>query len=210
MARLKELDYVVIDLETTGLYPERGDRIIEIGAVRMHGTQVLTEETFQVLVNPGLQMSAESVAVHGITNEELHDKKPIAEEIGPFEEFIAGRIPIAQNARFDMGFLRQVENEVNRYRICAPFLDTMLVSKNILFSYISGHSLDAIAKRLNVESKWARHRSLGDCLLTASIWSTMIQHLEILGKTQLRDVENCFVSLAKVEQRPIGEELKLF
>ena len=212
MAKLKELDYVIIDLETTGLYVDRGDRIIEIGAIKMKGDQVLEKESFHAMVDPEVAMSPELVAVHGITNDELKGKPKIIEVAPQLQDFISGCIPIAQNARFDLGFLRDAAVRTKCHRLNTPFLDTMLVSKTLLFHYTTGHGLDAIAKRLNVENKWARHRSIGDCLLTGHVWAAMIHQLELLGRAQLKDVENCFVSLPTIDVQASspGNTLTLF
>lgn len=195
MAKLNELDFVVIDVETTGLYPERGDKVIEIGAVKVRKGIVCENETFQALVDPERSMSPESIAVHGIKNEELIGQPKIHEVAPLFQDFIAGCIPVAQNARFDLGFLREIAAQTQCPRIHVPYLDTMLISKNIIYHYTSGHNLDAISKRMNIQSRWERHRSLGDCYLTAYVLVAMFQQLEILGKATLKDVEGCFVEV---------------
>src|SRR5690606_35041312 len=111
------LDYVILDLETTGLYVERGDKVIEIGAIKMKGSQIVETETFEALVDPEQSMSAESISVHGITNEELVGKPKIVDVAPKLEAFISGSIPVAQNARFDLGFLRVIAHETGCTRL---------------------------------------------------------------------------------------------
>ena len=99
MSQIRE---VAFDTETTGLRPEEGDRIIELGAVEMIN-HIPTGRTFRTLINPGREVSADTVRITGITDEHLKDAPRFEhpEVIDAFLEFIGDAILIAHNAGFD-------------------------------------------------------------------------------------------------------------
>lgn len=95
---------VVLDTETTGLEPERGHRIIEIGAVELIDRK-LTGRRFNRYVNPQRDIDDGALAVHGITAEFLADKPIFADVVGEFLEFITDAELIIHNSAFDVAFL---------------------------------------------------------------------------------------------------------
>jgi len=95
---------VVIDVETTGLSPRNGDRVIEIGAIAFENRTVVEE--FSTLIDTNRTIPAQVQRIHGITQEMLKGK-PKPEEVMPeFAAFIRGSVLVAHNARFDMAFIR--------------------------------------------------------------------------------------------------------
>ena len=97
-------DYVVFDLETTGINPER-DSIIEISALKVKDHRVVEE--FSTLVNPGRHIPAGATAVNGITDDMVADAPLIEEVLPQFLEFCQGCVPVAHNAGFDMSFIME-------------------------------------------------------------------------------------------------------
>jgi len=96
--------FIAFDIETSGLFPQRGARIIEIGAVAI-GKGKITEE-FSSLVNCGVKVPKHIEQIHGITDEMLVGQ-PSPEEVFPrFLAFISGSPLVAHNAKFDIKFLR--------------------------------------------------------------------------------------------------------
>jgi DNA polymerase III subunit epsilon len=160
-------EYVVFDLETTGLSPWAGDEIIEIGAMRVFGDQVDEENYFHSMVNPKRLISAEASKINGITNEMVADA-PVFDEVFPkFLDFVGGAYLVAQNAKFDMGFLMKymVQKKINH---AFEVYDTVHFSKRC-FPEETRHNLDIICKRLGLgmDGGDLRHRSIGDVRLTA-------------------------------------------
>ena len=96
--------YVALDVETTGLSPKNGDRVIEIGAVAIKDRCIVAE--FSSLINSGKSIPWQVQHVHGITNEMLGGEPKPDEVWSEFYKFIAGSILVAHNASFDIGFLR--------------------------------------------------------------------------------------------------------
>ncbi len=181
---LRQLTYVVFDTETTGLDPAGGDEIIQIGAVRIVNGRLLGEEIIDQLVNPHRPVPAESVKIHGIPPELLRTQPPITEVLPQFHSFAEDAVIVAHNAAFDMKML-QMKEAVTGLRFEQPVLDTLLLS-SIVHPHQEGHSLEAIAARLNIRIV-GRHTALGDALATAEILLKLIPLLEAQGVKTLND-----------------------
>jgi DNA polymerase-3 subunit epsilon len=181
---LRQLTYVVFDTETTGLDPAAGDEIIQLGAVRIVNGRLRDEEVIDQLVNPRRPVPVSSVAVHGIEPALLVNQPPITEVLPQFHDFARDAVLVAHNAAFDMKML-QMKEAATGLRFDQPVLDTLLLS-TIVHPNLEGHSLDAIAERLNVRIV-GRHTALGDALATAAILLKLIPLLEAQGVTTLND-----------------------
>src|SRR5450759_661665 len=95
---------VVLDTETTGLNPQEGHRIIEIGCVELVKRR-LTGKRFHVYINPDRIIDEGAIAVHGITNQFLDDKPHFEQIVEDFSAFIRGAELVIHNAPFDIGFI---------------------------------------------------------------------------------------------------------
>jgi DNA polymerase III epsilon subunit family exonuclease len=177
----------VFDVETTGLDPRRGHRIIEIAGVRIENGAIDETKSFVELVNPEREIPWEARQVNKITDSDVASAPGIEAVLPRFLEFAAGSTLVAHNARFDMGFLH-VEKEVCWGYVELPeCLCTMRLSQ-ALFPREFGHNLDMVARRLNLTIPKARHRALPDVLLTAHALLKMIELGEIVSIEDLRSV----------------------
>lgn len=162
-----ELDeFVVFDLETTGLSPWGGDEILEIGAIKIFGHDIDENQTFHTLVNPRRPIPPDATRVNGITNEMVAGAPFIDDVLPRFWDFVGQSWLVAQNAKFDLGFLMKylVQRRIKRH---FEVYDTVVLSRKA-FPEENGHNLDRIAKRLGLEyNSSERHRSMGDVKLTA-------------------------------------------
>jgi DNA polymerase III subunit epsilon len=175
----------VFDVETTGLDPRRGDRIIEIAGIRIENGQVDETRTFVSLVNPERLIPWEARQVNKIQDEDVVSAPTIDQVLPKFLEFAAGSMLVAHNAGFDMGFL-QSEKE-----FCWGFVDlpecfcTMRLSQSA-FPNDFYHNLDAVSRRLNLTMPEGRHRALPDVILTAHALLKMVEKTGIQSLEELR------------------------
>ncbi|GAA3554401.1 DNA polymerase III subunit epsilon [Marinobacter xestospongiae] len=157
---------IVLDTETTGIDPNAGHRIIEIGCVEMIERK-LTGRHYHVYINPEREVDAEAISVHGITNEFLADKPKFAEVAEEFFEFIKGAELVIHNAAFDVGFMDAEFARLKPVRKTADHcgvLDTLAVAREKHPG--QKNNLDALCKRYGVDNS---NRELHGALLDAEI-----------------------------------------
>jgi len=172
-----DLDEVVVfDLETTGLNAWAGDEIIEIGAMKIYGNEVDENNHFHTLINPKRLIPPDASRINGITNEMVANAPTLDEVFPKFLDFVGNAWLVAQNAKFDMGFIMKnlMQRKINKQ---IEVYDTIAFSKRI-FPTEKRHNLDVICERLNFKyDKSDRHRSIGDVKLTAKAYITMREML---------------------------------
>lgn len=168
---------IVLDTETTGLDPETGDRIVEIGAVELMG-HMPTGNTYHQYINPERSMPEEAFAVHGLGDDFLRDKpvfKHIAQE---FLDFIGDAKLVIHNAAFDIRFLNAELKWVGLPQI--PWeraLDTLAIARKKFPG--SPSSLDALCRRYGIDNS---SRTLHGALLDSEILAEV--YLEMIGGRQ--------------------------
>ena len=165
---------IVLDTETTGLSPDNGDRIVEIGCVELIN-HVPTNNTYQVYLNPEKDMDPGAEKVHGLTNEFLLDKPKFIEIADSFLDFIGDSKLIAHNANFDINFLnselvRAKKDKINNDRV----VDTLKIARNKFPG--ARNSLVALCKRFFVDNS---NRSLHGALLDSELLAEV--YLELVG-----------------------------
>ncbi len=187
--RLRDLEYVVFDTETTGLNAEQGDKIISVAGVRIVNQRILPNETFDQLVNPERKIPKESIRYHGITDEHVGNAPTIGEVLPKFKEFVGDAVLVAHNAWFDMRFIRQRETQ-SGVKFNNTVLDTLMLSV-CLHGHEVEQSLDAILDRLGIEVM-NRHTAISDSLATAQLLLSLIDLLEAKGIITLQDALNAY------------------
>lgn len=181
---LSLLSFTVFDTETTGLNPSQGDEIIQIGAIRVVNGRLLRQEAFEQLVDPGRDIPAESIPIHGITPDMVQGKPPIGEVLPAFHAFAQDTVLVAHNAAFDMKFL-QLKEASTGLSFHQPVLDTLLLSA-VVHPNQESHRLEAIAGRFNI-TVLGRHTALGDAIVTAEVLLRLIPLLQEKGIHTLRE-----------------------
>jgi DNA polymerase-3 subunit epsilon len=168
---------IVLDTETTGLEPQQGHRIIEIGCVEMVDRR-LTGNNFHQYLQPDREIDQAAIEVHGITNEFLEDKPRFADVVDDFMNYIRGAELIIHNAPFDVGF---IEHELKRLdpgwgKLASEcvIIDTLVMAKKLHPG--QRNSLDALCKRYTINNS---HRELHGALLDAEILADV--YLEMTG-----------------------------
>lgn len=179
-------DYVVFDLETTGLSPET-DQIIEISGVRVREKQVA--EKFSTLVNPDIPIPFAATRVNGITDKMVESAPDLRAALGDFLDFAGKDILVGHNIHtFDMNFLyasalRELDKKVRN-----DYVDTLYMAKDCL-PQLSHHRLTDVASYFQIETKGA-HRALNDCIMNQQCYEKLGEIWEEkLGSQQLQNSE---------------------
>ncbi|MFA7682279.1 MAG: 3'-5' exonuclease, partial [Candidatus Peribacteraceae bacterium] len=176
----------VFDVETTGLDPRRGHRIIEIAGVRVENGIIQEEHAFVSLVNPERPIPPEAAQINHIREEDVQKAPTIDQVLPQFLSFASGSMLVAHNADFDMGFLLREKELCWGYVELPECLCTMRLSQAV-YPHEFRHSLDVVSQRLGLELPKERHRALPDVVLTAKALLIMIQTGKITSVDQLRE-----------------------
>jgi len=172
---------IFLDTETTGLSPESGDRLVEVGCVEMVNRQ-LTGENKHFYVNPERASHEEALRVHGLTEEFLADKPLFSAIADELMDYLAGAEIIIHNASFDVGFLNEELRRLGRPpfgQSVGAIKDSLLMAREMFPG--KSNSLDALCKRLEVDnSNRTLHGALLDAGLLAEVYIRMTRGQDAL------------------------------
>ncbi len=168
-------DFVVFDLETTGLKKEI-DKIIEIGAVKVKNGKIV--DRFSEFINPHIKLDEKIVSLTHITDDMLAEAEDAEQVMPRFLEFVGDSVMVAHNASFDVGFVRQWTIE-NNYKINPTVLDTVELAK-MLFPQLKNFKLDTVCEQMGVSLE-NHHRAVDDAGATAEIFVKAIPLLKEKG-----------------------------
>jgi DNA polymerase-3 subunit epsilon len=167
---------VVLDTETTGL-DASCDRLIEIGCVELIN-RIPTRREFHCYLNPERTVHPEALAIHGLSNEFLRDKRLFKDVVDELLAFVADAPLVIHNASFDIGFINTELERLGKPGIASDrLIDTLLLARR---KHPAGpNNLDALCKRYGIDnSKRNKHGALTDSLLLAQVY------VELLGERQ--------------------------
>jgi DNA polymerase III subunit epsilon len=168
---------IILDTETTGLDPKRGDRLIELACVEMVN-RIPSGKVFHELIDPEREVPKEAEAIHGLSTEMVRGKPLFKDLVVRFQAFIGDAPLIIHNAAFDIGFL----NHELKKACFGPIsmdrvVDTLAIARRKHPG--SPSSLDALCKRYKIDnSKRVKHSALLDCELLADVY------VELMGGNQ--------------------------
>ena len=194
---------IVLDTETTGLDPNSGDRVVEIGCVELIN-HIPSGEEWHAYLDPERDMPAEAYAVHNLSEEFLTGKPLFADVFEAFLAFIDDDRLIIHNASFDVAFLNSELARVGDTRILMDRVtDTLALARRKHPG--SPNSLDALCKRYGVDaSERTTHGAIIDCNLLASVYIELIgghqAHLELASGA--RPEAGGKASVTRVQERP--------
>ncbi len=167
--------FVVFDIETTGLN-NKTDGITEIGAVKVQSGKII--DHFSTFVNPKMHIPEHITDLTGISDETVSNA-PIIEEVLPeFLEFCSGCMLVAQNAKFDTGFIKVACKKFG-YEYSFAHMDTLILAR-CLHPELANHKLDTLSKFYNVVLK-NHHRAVDDAAATADVFLKMLDELSEKG-----------------------------
>jgi DNA polymerase III subunit epsilon len=199
---------IVLDVETTGLDPGDGHRIVEIACVELVH-HVPTGRRFHRYVNPERDMPADALAVHGLTAEFLARQPPFAAGLDELLVFIGSDPLVIHNAEFDLAFLNAELARLQREPITSGYVDTLTMARRRFPG--SPASLDALCRRFDIDlSGRVEHGAEIDCSLLAAVYLELLggrqPGLEFAGPTALA-LEVTRVVRAPRPHVPTAEEL---
>ena len=172
---------IFLDTETTGLYAEQGDRVIEIGCVELVNRK-LTGNNLHYYLNPGRDSHEEALKVHGLTTEFLRDKPQFEAVVDDFLAYLQDAEIIIHNAAFDVGFLNVELKRAGKLPFkehVGKVVDTLVMAKEMFPG--KRNSLDALCDRLEVDNSGRTlHGALLDAELLADVYINMTRGQDAL------------------------------
>ena len=194
---MNELIEIVFDTETTGLEPEKGHKVIEIGAIKLKNRSEVVDK-FHAYINPKRDVPEASFKIHGISEEFLKDKPIFREIIKDFQSFIGNFPLVAHNAAFDIKFLNYEfaslgHNEIEKGRM----VDTLRIARKKFPG--SPASLDALCKRYGIdleERQRQGHGALLDAQLLVNVYRNLMMKDNMIN---FQDVSKQSIDVQKVE-----------
>ena len=197
---------IILDTETTGLEPEKGHRIIEIGCIEMVNRR-LTGEYFHVYLNPERLIDPDAINVHGLTDEFVRDKPLFKEVKEKLLNFLQGAELIIHNAPFDIGFINY---ELKLFDATHPpitelcgVIDSLVLARQLHPG--QRNNLDALCQRYHVDNSDRNlHGALLDAKLLAQVYLAMTG-----GQTTMFAQEQAQIiktEHAKIEIRRLAED----
>jgi DNA polymerase III epsilon subunit family exonuclease len=203
---LKDLDFVVVDVEATGAKTPP-NRLIELGAYRIRDGRIA--DKFLSLVNPEIPIPRFVASLTGISNEMVR-RAPVFAELAPqWLDFVSDSVLIAHNSNFDTSFLN---HEISRvypgHRMVNPHVCTVKLSRRVLPELLN-HRLDTIADHFSIPIA-SRHRAGCDALATAEIFIQLLPKLEethgvkdLADLCFLNDFDDTQIKIANASPNPI-------
>lgn len=191
-APLDSVRYVVLDTELTSL-EQRTNRLLSVGAIAMQGASIQLGQQFYRVVNPQVEIPAESVVIHQIRAQDVEDASQIAKTLEELGQFIAGAVLVGHFASIDVNVLRK-EMAQTGHTLTNPAVCTARTHQWLLRKGPYSEDLQQRLERLDLATvatyyglaPSAAHHALSDAFLTASVWQKM---LFALPKHGVKDVK---------------------
>lgn len=189
---------VVLDFETTGLQPERGDRITEVGLVRIEGGHIV--DRFESLVNCDARVPSHITAFTGITQRMVDEAPPVTDVMRVVADFIGEASVVSHNATFDQRFFVRECRMARIGMLVQPFICTLRLARRV-YPDLRSHSLGELVRALGLTWQGAAHRAAADADVTAALLLRMSKELESLYADELVSDQ----LLRRVMRTPVGK-----
>lgn len=183
---ISSLRITVLDLETSGFYPDGGDKILSIGAVKIKNSKVQTDETFYTTVQEPDALSKEIEELTGLNKEELREAPLLADALTSFYNFAQTDLLVAHHASHERKFLQHATYQAIGTSFKHRLLDTSFLMK-IAAPDHALHTLDDWCGHYEIPVE-NRHNALGDAVMTAELWKKAVEQTMEQGFETLHDV----------------------
>lgn len=183
--RLVDCTFAVVDVETTGSAPGRGDRVIEIAVATLSAGRV--EMALDTLVNPERPIPRVVTGITRITHEDVAHRPTFSEIADEVVAALAGRVFVAHNLRFDWSFVSSEVGRAMDMTLDGPRLCTVQLSRRLIAG-LKSRGLDSVARYFGIEIE-NRHRAGGDALATAAVLHRLIDLAGERGIETLQGLE---------------------
>ena len=202
--KIDEEEFVVFDIETTGLNSHT-NKIIEIGAVKIKSGRII--DRYSQLINPGISIPYHITEITSITNEQVANQPKIDEVIGKFVDFIGDAVLVAHNAPFDMGFIKRDIKEYLNIDLENSVIDTLQMARD-LFPDFKKYGLGDLNKSLGLALE-KHHRAVDDSQATANMFIIFLEKYKEKGIEYLKDINKGFeVNVKKQSLKNIIVQVK--
>lgn len=196
--------FICLDLETTGLEPDK-DQIIEIAAVRFNFDETL--DTFESLIDPGCVIPEASIAIHHITNDMVAGKPKIEEVLPSLLKFIGKSIIIGHGITLDIAFLVESarRHQISTTLASHPYLDTLRMAR--LYGQSPTNSLETLRQHFNIQAEGA-HRAMNDVVVNIDVFKFLsgnFKTTEQLVERLKKPIPLKTMPLGKHKGRPFSE-----
>ncbi len=192
-------EYIVLDLETTGL-SNRYDEIIEFGAVKLENGLVTAQKQFYL--NPQRELSHFILQKTGITQEQVDSAAFLAEKIDEIREFIGNYPVVAHNATFDWGFLQAAMEKTERSALTNPVIDTLNLSRTI-HSTRRNHALGYVARFYGITyDESSAHRADYDAEVLTNVFLNLLEEAKKLGCKTYDDLNQLMTTSTLLKTMP--------
>lgn len=198
---LVALDVIALDLETTSL-DRRVAKIVQVGAVKLTNGTISERPRLDCLVNPGVQIPPETIAVHGISDAAVAHARPFSEVVQDIEDIVGNTVIVGHTISYDLAVLQREYASLGRpwkqpHALCTHLLGRLAAPT------LANHSLERLCEWLQLPLI-GRHTAIGDALTTAHIFLGLIPHLREKGIRTLAEAEAASRRLAEADVRHAG------
>lgn len=194
-------DYVMVDIETTGLKPNN-DEILELSAIRMRNHQMV--QTFSTLVQPNRPISGFITNLTGITNNMVMTAPRIDQAMPAFLDFIQDDIILGYNVNFDLSFIYDTSVALYNYPVKNDYLDVLTIARKLVRE-TANHKLGTMAQFYSISYQGA-HRGLTDCYITVEVYNQLYNQAKQTYQSE-QDFKNAFYKRRYPKQIKV-EDLK--
>ena len=187
---IEDLDIISLDIETTGLNPNK-DRIVSIGLVEIEGLGIKLDSCWHQIISTNKNLSAQSVVIHQITDDQSETGMSINEAIPKLLERLSGKVMLVHNAKVEQGFINKICQTLYGCDFIIPTIDTQALAKRSLDRRDSHYQINDLRlfnlrKSFNMQA-YKAHNALMDAIATAELFLAMVEKIAPNKNARLKE-----------------------